>query len=646
MKRLLLLETAYQLKKLLRRYDADDPGNTWVALSPEADYAAEIASLAYRQIEQFYDEAELIALGIENYKVVGDFCDTVDQILQTYLGDIPEIKYLSAHQLFHPWKILFDAILNRTFALKAAIENIKPGEIVSFKNINIERRDAFGFSSGSAFRGVTPIVGEHYHIKLTQMPAAMLDWQSLTDYRQRASWLLHQLPGGWRVIDALNWLRQERPKTNITDFDREQLQFKTGQPSLVVTESGYDVDYVVEKWRTKNIGQVVMLGDMFSSSKASAGERRGLSKNLTEMWDSKECQQKLAAYFSINGLDCYPIAYPRLHYFIFHFLPRSILWARFARRILEKLERGVVLSILEPVAGEVARNLGIPSVIHQHGGLCGYADVPMYEHMELYAGDYFFCYGEGIVKFLAKPMPSSHRSPDKHRAQPIAIGSAALDAMAQAKNDIPSNHPPRKTRETRKVVYVPTSLMGDWRYHSYHTLPDIWYWRLEQEVIKIFGHFPEIQFIAKLYPKEFVRNPLNDWFQQNPLPNVEIVRDVPFHKFLHDADLFIMDNPTTTLVQAVTTNKKIILYTDRAFFRFDPQALELVKKRVVFSDTKEYFLKDIERVLSEDDWTLPEPVNDEFLKGYGTYLNDGQSAERAVQELIALAEKTYIHSSL
>ena len=61
---------------------------------------------------------------------------------------------------------------------------------------------------------------------------------------------------------------------------------------------------------------------------------------------------------------------------------------------------------------------------------------------------------------------------------------------------------------------------------------------------------------------------------------------------------------------------------------------------MVFSETKEQFLKDIERVLSEDDWTLPEPVNDEFLKAYGTYLNDGRSAERAVQALIDLARKS------
>ena len=115
---------------------------------------------------------------------------------------------------------------------------------------------------------------------------------------------------------------------------------------------------------------------------------------------------------------------------------------------------------------------------------------------------------------------------------------------------------------------------------------------------------------------------------------------MPFRDFLHDADLFIMDHPSTTLVQALTTNKKIILYADRTFLRFDPHALELVKKRAVFSETREHFFKDMERVLGKDDWALPEPVNDEFLRGYGTYLNDGQSAERAVQTLIDLARKS------
>ncbi|MFC1986973.1 hypothetical protein ACFLVH_00255 [Chloroflexota bacterium] len=60
---------------------------------------------------------------------------------------------------------------------------------------------------------------------------------------------------------------------------------------------------------------------------------------------------------------------------------------------------------------------------------------------------------------------------------------------------------------------------------------------------------------------------------------------------------------------------------------------------MIFSDNREQFFKDIEIVLGEANWTLPEPVNDEFLKAYGTHLNDGRSAERAVRQLADLAGK-------
>lgn len=632
MKRLLLFETAPQIKKLLSHYAADDPGNIWVALSPEADYAAECAGLTYRQVEEFYDETKLIALGIENYRTVGDFCDTVDRLLQDYLCDIPEIKYISTHQAFHSWKTLFDAIIDRTFALKAVVEAVSPDEIVSFRDVTIERRDGFTFSSGSAFRSVLPVVAGYYDIKLTQIPATLLDWQSLTGWRQKAAWLVHRLPGGVYIATRLTWLKRKRPEKIPAEPDK-------GQPTLVAADAGHDVDLVVERWRAENAGPVIMLGDVFGSYKAPTPEKRLLKKKLNEMWYSEECQQKLAPFFNINEFDCYPVVRPRLHFYFSRFLPRSLEWASFVRQVLENTSRSVVLSNLEPVACEVARQLGIPSVTHQHGGLCGYAEAPIYEHMELYPGDYFFCYGEGIVRFLEKPVASAYRSTEKHRARPVAVGSAALDSIAQVKVGTPPNYPPNQTRKSRKVIYAPSSLMGDWRHHTYHSHPDIWYWRLEQEAIKIFGRFPDIKCIAKLYPREFTTNPLDDWFRQNTLPNVKIVRDLPFTDFLNDADLFIIDCPTTTLVQAVPTNKKIILYTDRAFFRLDPRALELLKKRVVFSDSKEQFLEDIERVLGEDDWTLPEPVNDEFLKGYGTHLNDGRSAERAVRVLVDLAIK-------
>jgi len=91
------------------------------------------------------------------------------------------------------------------------------------------------------------------------------------------------------------------------------------------------------------------------------------------------------------------------------------------------------------------------------------------------------------------------------------------------------------------------------------------------------------------------------------------------------------------LLEALTTAKLIITFVDSRWVRLDPAAAALLRKRMILSASGERFLRDIAAMLSQADWSLPEPVNDEFLMEYGTYLNDGHSAERAVNLLRELA---------
>ena len=109
-------------------------------------------------------------------------------------------------------------------------------------------------------------------------------------------------------------------------------------------------------------------------------------------------------------------------------------------------------------------------------------------------------------------------------------------------------------------------------------------------------------------------------------------------EILHVADLFVIDCPTTVLLEALTTNKKIIVAAFKDFSRIDPKAVTLLRKRTVLSETKEEFLRNIELALQKEDWNLPEPVDREFMKAYGTHLDDGRSAERTFSHLLRLMQ--------
>ena len=137
------------------------------------------------------------------------------------------------------------------------------------------------------------------------------------------------------------------------------------------------------------------------------------------------------------------------------------------------------------------------------------------------------------------------------------------------------------------------------------------------------------------YPQ--IRNPLFDWMERNRPQNIEVMGDVRLESVLDLANAFIVDSPSTPLLSLVATDKPFILYAENSTFRMVPEAAKLLKKRATLADTEDQFFAEVERFLAEQDWTLPKPVNDEFLKAYCTYTGDGLSADRCAKFLYDLA---------
>jgi hypothetical protein len=211
-------------------------------------------------------------------------------------------------------------------------------------------------------------------------------------------------------------------------------------------------------------------------------------------------EQAIPALFQQEGLDLFPLALSSLRHFVTSVVPRHIQIASYLSPLLATLESPVLLggcsTTVETIAAlACGRERGIPTVVHQHGGFVGYAHYPMHHHFETPLATHYLCYGDGVARVVREE--SSPAAPGV-----TSVGSADLDALRKRRRTKPTR------TAGRRVVYVMTVIMGDERYFTNHTYPDIWYWRLQREVLELCCREPETRLTAKLYPSDFALNPI------------------------------------------------------------------------------------------------------------------------------------------
>lgn len=105
------------------------------------------------------------------------------------------------------------------------------------------------------------------------------------------------------------------------------------------------------------------------------------------------------------------------------------------------------------------------------------------------------------------------------------------------------------------VVYVPTIFMGDRRIINYPYYNDPWYFELQKAIITTFNKHLEFNFIVKIMKGiDSVLNPIHHMINDLHSVNV-LLRDDPFYCWLYNANLFILDSPSTALYEVMAVEK-------------------------------------------------------------------------------------------
>lgn len=637
-------ETRAQLEELQRWSQKTASPLTFVALAPEADYAAQQLDLRCYSIEEFYSEEDLLRLGIKNFDVATEVCQQIDLGLDSCLGKFPSEYGFSASYYFYYIKRLLDTLLHRAYTLASVINRLEPAGVVYFDTQSHSHEDDRLYFLGQSVSSlVLPLLARKAKCKVTQLPAILPVRRKMRFFtssvlrlqcRQAISWL----PGGQQMLAGWRWFRKSRDVSNPVESAMTIDGMRLSNMTLLNTNC-QDIG-IFESWGAR----VVHLSDFLASNKGrkcvATEKLPSLDSQLKKLWGELVIDQPFRDLFEMLDIEVFSVVESQLRHFLLSVVPRHLRLVSVIEARLKELSNPVIvgkvpLSVENIACFVAARRCGVPTVGYQHGGFIGYSDFPMMRYTEVQLPEYFLCFGEGVADYVTKQLdrPSAKRV----LARPIPVGSPMLDNLYAA-HRIPG--PAGDGSENiRRVMYVPTQLLGDQRYFSWHIYPEIWYWRLMRDVIRLVCQSPDWELIVKPYPWDWVENPIDTWIQEQKFKNCRVVRDVSFSEVLRMGDMFINDSLGTTLLQALVTDKPVVVFADQRFMHLCAGAEALLRKRVILSKTRDEFLENIAAALQKPRWSRVASVNDEFLQSFGTHQNDGRSADRALKVLCELAER-------
>ncbi|MBZ0220847.1 MAG: hypothetical protein K8I01_10500 [Candidatus Methylomirabilis sp.] len=286
-------------------------------------------------------------------------------------------------------------------------------------------------------------------------------------------------------------------------------------------------------------------------------------------------------------------------------------------RMVERADMVLVSVFTSPRlnhAAHVARSMGKPVVLYQHGEQNLWDNSLFPEATELLYADHYLAFGDGVTgKYLEAVGEEKLKGA-------VSIGSAALDSIPDGEE---------------KDGYM---LYATGKYHLYST-PFIS--TLGQDTRLYYAQKKILGFLARQASAGGQRAIFkkNNTASHNELPFKvdkgieEATFDKKFTSLLAGASLVILDAPATTCLEASATKKPLFVLLDRVKWNEEPE--RLLKRRAVTAYTPDELIMKIEEYLKTGEYGAD--LDDrEFVRAYGTYLDDRRSAERAAGFVLKL----------
>jgi hypothetical protein len=255
----------------------------------------------------------------------------------------------------------------------------------------------------------------------------------------------------------------------------------------------------------------------------------------------------------------------------------------------------------------IANFYHIPVVTWQHGEMGSYVDI-FQESIEVRYTNIYFCYGDGVA-----PSYKNLKSENSIK-EVISVGNLEKKV---------------KSKDSKYILYA----TGKWTgivspfFENYNT--DFNLFQTQKKILDFLDN-TKVKSLFK------ISNQPNQNSFPFTLKNVVIDSNTPFKKLLENAYIVILDTPTTTLIESVSTNKPIFVINSLMPAKWENEKfIQLLKKRVLIFNNAEELINSLNNFLKNNIYEAD--LNDQnFYLEFASKYEDTSVLQIIINKLITL----------
>lgn len=384
------------------------------------------------------------------------------------------------------------------------------------------------------------------------------------------------------------------------------------EKKALVIHYGHDLPFLMKD--VGNIGVDLMLwhdavkhlpGVQKPSAKAL-----GIKNRLKAVFDALAADEEYRNCLIIEGTDCAEYVHRKLERYFCDVLPPAVADLADVERYLRNERFDMVLStdyrvyLREAFIISCAKRLGIPMVVYQEGGGAGYAYCTSIQADRRYS-DYFLSYGAGAVgsEFMGTG-----------DARIIPVGSYRLHTLREGLSHTEKSHAVGNGVKT--IYYVAKRISDMVNHYPYQgggggiPLADF---KRQIDIIEMMAAIKGVRWVVKTVPA--LRYKYETFIAERGITGIQ-VEDKKLTDVLWEADGFVCDYPSTTLMECLLTDRPIALLYSETDCLVYGSALDLLKKRLYVSADAAMFPQALENLVRDCRLGNPMVHNTEFLEKY------------------------------
>ena len=533
-----------------------------IALTPLVSYELDRANISYSILEDYYDATEFLKKEEAYFKDQLSWFDDFDKFL---FEVFPEAKdkdlKLATIEYFH-LKSMVDSLILRCKEIESLLCMLRIDKLIfvstDFMKDTLSDSQPLLFRSGqSLFSRVAPLFCEKYGIpfeRILEKDSSNLrvsvcfgkSFMSRLKARLKNYAFIENLWIAFKIFD-MRMLLSNRLEKNIPKIYFLKINKYIQSIMKEAVRKGYKVYYpcgkeIVEQkgfvWR--KVSEYVSKDDNRLMCKSHYSRQLGSESKIIK-WINDYC-----------GIDISKIVLPRIKWYMDYFCVQLILANDFYLQFYDSKGINLVLTSHRVGVYECGAITASKLSYKTRSGCLQHGDeglaMKMQDLSEIEPYDYYFTTNDERESYAKKRVEVSH------------LGTRVFQYSNRI-TTLPKKRLSDKLckmfRHHRIVVYVPTMYKWDNTFWNESRMPDTWYFSWQKELLKLFSSKDNFDFIWKAIPvANETYDPIPNLINDRGYKNIKYVTN-PFIKWIHKADMVLLDYPSTALYEAAMSGASV-----------------------------------------------------------------------------------------